>query len=191
MKDFVKYLKAVDCYNEEQEVFCRQLLAGINLGLKHHNLNCISFTDAFPSLIGMKNEDFFLLLVRLQIPLQRAFPASPIAFESSPSRATNTCELRFKVFIVLYRLRHAISFKFLEGQFGWSSSAIHEGWTRILRVFHQHLHSFHRGFLAFRGHQWQLQEIANWKAYHEELVGDYQAFLDRIEVQNNGNHLLQ
>ena len=31
VNNIVKYLKAVDCYNEEQDMICRQLLAGINL----------------------------------------------------------------------------------------------------------------------------------------------------------------
>lgn len=171
VSDFVKYLVAVDKFNEEQMHFCRQLLAGIDLGLKHHTLNCISLTNAFPSLIGMSKEEFFLLILQLEQPLQDIFPGSPISVTKDSQ--TSVCEMRFKVFIVLYRLRHATSFSCLEAQFGWAASAIHEWWQRVMRVLHQHLFPFHRGFLDFKGRQWQIAELSNWKAYHEQLTGDY------------------
>ena len=98
MSDFVKYLVAVDQFNHEQMRFCRQLLAGIFLGLKHHTLNCISLTNAFPRLIGMSKEEFFLLILRLEQPLQDVFPGSPISVTKDSQ--TSVCDIRFKVFII-------------------------------------------------------------------------------------------
>lgn len=63
--DCAKYLVALDVYYREQLGYRHHLLSGINVGLKHHTLNCISFTSAFSSLIGMRKQQLFLLLMQL------------------------------------------------------------------------------------------------------------------------------
>lgn len=54
-------------------------------------------------------------------------------------------------------------------------------------MLHFHLHPFHRGFLKYKGHEWQLQQVNQWRSYHQHLMEDYPSFRDRIEVQNNAH----
>jgi hypothetical protein len=137
VKDFYRYLVAVDAFNKAQSMLCSRLLSGVSLQLRHHSLEVISFTSAFSSLIGMVKEQFFLLLVQLHDPLCAVFSGSAMVNWETTSRPV--AEIRFKVFIVLYRLRQGLSFNCLEAQFGWAASAIHLWFKKIMKVLHVQL----------------------------------------------------
>lgn len=189
------YLRALDSYNSRQVELTKILIGDLSPGLlRHHSIHSISFTSSLSSLIGLSLTQFGKLLALLAEPLQSAFKHSPLtvpppetqaeAPDSTRSGIRSTAEIRFKLFVCLYRLRHASSFRQMEALFGWASSAIQEWWRVIIPILYGYLYNYHLGFLDHMGHRWQLSQAMNWRAKRVHIEMDYDAFLERIDAQN-------
>ena len=83
-----------------------------------------------------------------------------------PHQRSPFCSLRFKLFLVLFRLKVGCSFHQMESIFGWGTSSIQEWFEAIITIMHIHMHCYHDGILIHLGRQWQENEIMAWFVKH-------------------------
>jgi hypothetical protein len=180
----VSYSDENSRYNQRQWESARRLIADVIPGLKHHEIHHLSVTpSSFHLLCGLTLEEFGRLFESVQDALSVAYPNCPIIL--GPDDQTSPYgSLRLKLFICLYRLKLATTFREMEAVFGWSDTVLSDWFDVVVHVLHGRLHRFHEGFLLSKGVAWQYEEISAWYRKHHD-AGDYQAFLEKIRIANN------
>jgi hypothetical protein len=179
----VSYSDENSRYNQRQWESARRLIADVIPGLKHHEIHHLSVTpSSFHLLCGLTLEEFGRLFESVQDALSVAYPNCPIIL--GPDQTSPYGSLRLKLFLCLYRLKLATTFREMEAVFGWSDTVISDWFDVVVHVLHGRLHRFHEGFLLSKGVAWQYEEISAWYRKHHD-AGDYQAFLEKIRIANN------
>jgi hypothetical protein len=180
------YIRHITAFAKEKERCAASLIEDLKSGLKHHDIHCISLTESFEVLIGINIEEFSNLLEFLQEPLKIAFPHSILLLK--PQETYPYSSIRMKLFMFLFRMKNGCSFGFMEGIFGWSSSAIHNQFNIILHVLHISMKDFHsEGILRYLGDNYLQQECISWR-FEQSARGHLGAFQQRIVDLNDQAH---
>jgi hypothetical protein len=169
-------------YNAQQMAIALELISDLQPGLKHHSIHCLSFRECMSTVIGLNMPSFSKLFLSLREPLARAFPRCPETL--APGEVHNFCERRFRLFLCLFRLKQGVTFAQMEVTFGWSTSVLQEWFDIVLRILVRYMHCFHEGFLAYKGNQWQMNELTKWHAKHYK-DGSVNAYHSKIAFQNS------
>lgn len=75
-----RLIDGTDKYAIKSNAVAAGFIADLKPGLKHLDMDCISYTDAFPGLIGLTLHEFSLLLKNLLPLLTSLLSNSPIKF---------------------------------------------------------------------------------------------------------------
>ena len=179
--EFRNYVLENDKYARESFRVARQFIDDLAPGYQHHDIHCISFKNSCKSLIGYSIEEFSNLLEYLEPYLKIEFPKSP--FKLGPNEVSIYCSIRFKLFIVLFRLKQGCSYRHLEKIFGWNKASIDSWYMRIINIIVIRMKRYHEGLIKYMGKDWQKREIISWKLKHL-MKDDYVTFEDRINAAN-------
>ena len=179
--EFRNFVCANDKYAKESFRVARQFIDDLAPGYQHHDIHCISFKNSCKSLIGYSIEEFSNLLEYLEPYLRIEFPNSPLKL--GPNEVSIYCSIRFKLFIVLFRLKQGCSYRHMEKIFGWNKTSIDEWYTRIIDIIVIRMKCYHEGLMKYMGKDWQKTEILSWKVKHL-IKDDYVTFQDRINAAN-------
>ena len=90
----------------------KSLIKDITFELRHHNIHCISVGSSFYTITGHTLEEFGRLFADLVPEMKRLWPNCPATCE--PGERPKFGELRFKLFLALYRLRRYQSYSAME-----------------------------------------------------------------------------
>ena len=129
--------------------------------LKHIDIHCISFTSATRSVCGLSLEHFGRLFEVVGEEMKIVFPHSPHTI-SADATASLYCSRRMKLFLCLYRLKQACSYRHMEVLFGWCKSSQEEWFTKTLHLLYEKLFRYHDVFLKHKGKTWQRRETNKW-----------------------------
>ena len=174
------YAQMTANYNAKQWAAARCIMADVEPGLKHHELHSLSIhPSSFHLICGLSFAQFGRLFVSVLPPLRIAFPRCKDTL--APGELSNAGSRRLKLFLCLYRLKLAVTFRHIQETFGWCSSAVSEWFDKVLFILHVHLKCYHVGFLQMKGMQWQHQEVAAWMLKHSQ---DAQTFRTKVLDQN-------
>jgi hypothetical protein len=171
-------------YNKFCELHSSTFIQDLGSGYQHKDIHCISFLSGedFQSIIGIPLSHFGNLFESLLPVLKKAFPKSPVTL--SRDEVSDTCSIRFKLFLCFYRLKTGSSHHLMFKIFGWSISSLQEWHEKVVLICKKHMHRFHAGFLEYMGPGWQNEEVTVWKMKHLFKLKDYSTFLERIDIIN-------
>jgi hypothetical protein len=181
-EEAVRYFHLIAEFNKRnEEIILSLLMQDLKINqLQHHSFHCISFTAAFPSIIGLTLQEFGCLFDALRVDMADLFTRCPETIKEGG--LSLYCSRRMKLFMTLFRCRQGCSFRHMEVCFGWAHNTIQEDYFVIMRRMQLQMICYHRDFLKCKGRLWQLQEIYNWRLRHKDEI---HIFEDRVNYQND------
>jgi hypothetical protein len=179
----MEFIRKSTAFAIEKERCAAELIDDLSPGRRqHHDIHCVGFSESFNVLIGMSKEEFSNLLESLRSCLETAFPNCP--FVLLPHEKHPYSSIRMKVFMFLFRIKNACSFAFMEGIFGWSTSALDYQFHLILHIVHRRLKCLHTdGILEYLGQEYLQSECECWKL-NQLASNSFIFFNRRIEELN-------
>ena len=169
-----EYYLATLAVNTKGWESARVLMHDINRGLKHNELHFMSMTSSLNMVCGLTLDEFGRLFKSCEKMLEDCFPRCPNTMADADD-THNYGSRRLKLFITMYRLKLANSFREMEVIFGWNHSVLESWFNSVLDILHKRLYNFHQGFLKYKGEHWQYNELIAWRNKHS-IIGTYDGF---------------
>ena len=178
-----EYYLATLAVNTKGWESARVLMHDINRGLKHNELHFMSMTSSLNMVCGLTLDEFGRLFKSCEKMLEDCFPKC-LNTMADADDTHNYGSRRLKLFITMYRLKLANSFREMEVIFGWNHSVLDNWFNSVLDILHKRLYNFHQGFLKYKGEHWQYNELIAWRNKHS-IIGTYDGFKKKIKISND------
>jgi hypothetical protein len=172
--DFQSYIEEVNEFAQQSNDNCSIYLRDIPAKARYHcDVDCVAGTEYFKVLVGVNFEEFGALLDHLEMPFSEAFPHS--TFNQKGMFLT----IRMRLFLYLFRLKNASSFRLMEALFGWGKSTLLDNHSMLNELVYSNLHNLHDGFLNHLGKGNRAIIAALWS---QKIQAKFQSFQNRLQI---------